>query len=257
MRMVASVSASAAGRLGHGTASTSTSSSLSGVTNPNRQTGSRVRPRCLHRIDKQSLGSSHPDALARRREAERRRQQRRRTKDATTEVNHHSAALLSFDEQLTTSEPNRSLLDQAADTIEGLLLQRGGAGIKGQRTCRTRGELDRTVREAPAKSGIVVAQFTAPWCRACDAVNKVVREAIAAHEDVTFVKVCVGKSGPKMCRDLGVKKLPWFQIYSAEEDADPRVVVNVHANKQNQRLLSRQLDQLKQMKRRAVNAAAE
>jgi hypothetical protein len=60
-----------------------------------------------------------------------------------------------------------------------------------------------------------------------------------------------------------VKKLPWFQIYTpntqklaaspsttqmygTKEDR-PKLVVNVHANKENQNLLSRQIQEIKKI----------
>ena len=86
------------------------------------------------------------------------------------------------------------------------------------------------------------AVLTAPWCKACDAVNGLTVELARRHnKDVAFVKVDAGETGPGMCRDLGVKKLPWFQIYSPEGE----LLVSVHASRENQKLIPRQVDQLK------------
>jgi len=116
-----------------------------------------------------------------------------------------------------------------------------------------------------SNGGIVVAQFGAPWCKACEQMQKKMLEVYRTHTDVTFIRVDA-KNNLQLCRDLGVKKLPWFQIYTpntqklaaspsasalstqryTKEDR-PKLVVNVHATKQNQKLLSRQIDEIKQI----------
>lgn len=110
----------------------------------------------------------------------------------------------------------------------------------------SRSEFERSVQEG-SETCLVVAQFTAPWCKACDAMASNMASIRRTHGDVRFIKVDASLTGPGLCRDLGVKKLPWFQIYHtpAEPAAEPALVVNVHANKRNQKLLSRQLEQLK------------
>mmetsp|Transcript_1373 Transcript_1373/g.3872 ORF Transcript_1373/g.3872 Transcript_1373/m.3872 type:complete len:255 (-) Transcript_1373:67-831(-) len=184
--------------------------------------------------------SAHPDALRRREEAARRRSRRQREAEDGGS---------NFAQQATK---------WFADSLErvGVHLNVRAVGATGRQ------EFDALVREgvvedgsrgalggaspssaSAAGPGIVVAQFTADWCKACEEMQGKMFDIYSQHKDVTFIKVDA-KHNLQLCRDLGVKRLPWVQIYAKEET---RPVVNVHANRKNQKLLSRQLVQLKQM----------
>jgi len=133
------------------------------------------------------------------------------------------------------AQASASLLQHGLDWAEKLLVSQTRIT-----SCGTREDFDGFLRDA--RGAVVVAQFTAPWCKACDAVNALTVDLARRHgRDVAFAKVDAGETGPGLCRDLGVKKLPWFQIYSPEGE----LLVSVHASRRNQKLIPRQVDQLK------------
>jgi len=239
--------------------------------------------------------SSHPDAKSRRVEAEARKMRRRNgnangarsggTRRATTAVEYNpklggleQSGFGIFEPVLNWAETNLGLVDfhgnvkqlrlskskrEFAQIVEEGLNQHQidplgeASGSTSDSTTALEGERGSppaTTTTVPG--GIVVAHFTAPWCKACEAMQKKMLEVYTAHRDVTFIKVDA-KHNLQLCRDLGVKKLPWFQIYTPnqhthtdtrDKEADrPELVVNVHANKENQKLLSRQISQIKQI----------
>ncbi len=177
-----------------------------------------------------SVGASaHPDALRRREEARQRRSVR------------------GDEAQDTAFQQAKRWFEEGLERV-GLHLNVRAVGAT------ERQEFHELVRQGVAEEGasssaaatpsIVVAQFTADWCKACEEMQGKMFDVYSQHKDVTFIKVDA-KDNLQLCRDLGVKRLPWLQIYDAREETNP--LVNVHANKKNQKLLSRQLNQLKQM----------
>lgn len=260
---------------------------------------------CLNRVDLQHRKSlsSHSDAVSRREQAEARKRKRRQQERSANVALRTAVDFNDLKEQKKRANPNGEvgLFEQASNSViswaENLGLLDAHANVKAN--IRSRFDFDKCVKEgihrqrdnsngddilgsssgerrmisgesegASTSGGIVVAMFGAPWCKACEAMQNKMLDVYRAHADVTFIRVDA-KHNLQLCRDLGVKKLPWFQIYTpntqklaaspstpvqpsttqmynTKEDR-PKLVVNVHANKQNQNLLSRQIQEIKKI----------
>jgi thiol-disulfide isomerase/thioredoxin len=252
---------------------------------------------CLNRVDLQHRKSlsSHSDAVSRREQAEARKRKRKQQERSANVALRTAVDFNDLKEQKRRTNPNGEvgLFEQASNSViswaENLGLIDAHANVKAN--IRSRFDFDKYVKEgihrqhnnndndilgsssekmkisgeregASTSGGIVVAMFGAPWCKACEAMQNKMLEVYRAHADVTFIRVDA-KHNLQLCRDLGVKKLPWFQIYTpntqklaaspsttqmygTKEDR-PKLVVNVHANKENQNLLSRQIQEIKKI----------
>lgn len=70
---------------------------------------------------------------------------------------------------------------------------------------------------ADAGDKLVIVEFYAPWCNACKAlypkICKIMRDNL---DDVIFLKVSY-EDNKDMCKNLGVKVLPYFQFFRGAE----------------------------------------
>lgn len=65
---------------------------------------------------------------------------------------------------------------------------------------------------ANAGDKLVVADFYATWCGACRALYPKLCQIATKNPDVIFLKVNLAEN-KKMCKQLGVKMLPYFHLY--------------------------------------------
>ena len=82
---------------------------------------------------------------------------------------------------------------------------------------RTRNDLDNVLAEAKRTGRPIVAEFFAPACKACKALQPRLATIVRSHPDVLFVRINASEN-VRMVRALGVKKLPWFKLWSEDMD---------------------------------------
>jgi thioredoxin-like negative regulator of GroEL len=70
--------------------------------------------------------------------------------------------------------------------------------------------------EAAKQDQLLVVDFFAPWCAACKALFPKLKKICVENPDVRFVAINFDE-GKSICRQLGVKVLPYFQFYRGAE----------------------------------------
>lgn len=83
---------------------------------------------------------------------------------------------------------------------------------------RTEGDLDELVKKTAEEGRILIVDYYAPWCRACQRLLHQIHKIAAQDEfrDVVFASVDF-ELAREFCRKKGVDKLPTLEMYRGEE----------------------------------------
>ncbi|AFZ78916.1 thioredoxin, putative [Theileria equi strain WA] len=70
-----------------------------------------------------------------------------------------------------------------------------------------------------SKNNVVVAKFSASWCKPCQKAKPIVEELSKEYSEVNFVDVDVDNL-PQIADEEGVKTIPFFKIYKGGKFLD-------------------------------------